>query len=131
MKKEEFPTFLNEQPKVIFGRTARELLMIVLGAASSYTLWQSISHLRPEGWWGPSCLVVCALLFISSIVLPMINIGTRPLEVWLAAWASYVLIPKVYIYQQLEEEAVTVEGQQGARDQKRDQQREESAIFEE
>jgi len=39
MNKEEFPTFLNEQPKVIFGRTGRELLIIVLGIIGAYTLW--------------------------------------------------------------------------------------------
>src|SRR5262245_25609964 len=117
MKKEEFPTFLNEQPKVIFGRTARELLITVLGAAGSYTLWQSIGNLRTEGWWGPFCIIVCGLLFLSSIILPIINIGTRPLEVWAMAWVSYMLIPKVYIYQQLEEGTGTVEGQQDTHNQ--------------
>ncbi len=39
MKKEEFPTFLNEQPTVVFGRTTRELLVILVGLTGAYLVW--------------------------------------------------------------------------------------------
>ena len=38
MQKEEFPTFLNEQPTIIFGRTGRELLIIVCGIVGASAL---------------------------------------------------------------------------------------------
>jgi hypothetical protein len=57
MKKEEFPTFLNEQPTVVFGRTTRELLIISIGLAGGYLIWLDITG--PEysqmGCCGASC----------------------------------------------------------------------------
>jgi hypothetical protein len=43
VQKEEFPTFLNEQPTIIFGRTGRELLIIVCGIVTGYTTWGSVT----------------------------------------------------------------------------------------
>jgi hypothetical protein len=127
MQKEEFPTFLNEQPKIIFGRTGRELLIIVLGIAAAFTLWQSISSLRSEVWWGAICLLVCALLAIASIVFALVNIANRPLEVWTAAWLAYVLTPKLYLYRQLEEDVTPMEQPHETHDQ---QEKQASTIFE-
>lgn len=127
MHKEEFPTFLNEQPKIIFGRTGRELLLIVLGVAAAYAFWQGLSGLLPDGWWQPFCLLISALLLIASAIFASIHVGNRSLEEWAAAWISYVLTPKVYLYQQLDDEAAGTEQQQVAEQQ---QQEPEHTIFE-
>jgi hypothetical protein len=116
MQKEEFPTFLNEQPKIIFGRTGRELLIIVLGLAGVYVLWQSISGLRSEAWWGLLCLLVCVLLVIASVIFALVNIANRPLEEWAAAWLLYTFTPKLYLFQQLEEENAVIEQPQKTHD---------------
>src|SRR5438445_162583 len=47
MKKEEFPTFLNEQPTVVFGRTTRELLVILVGLTGAYLVWTNLGSFLP------------------------------------------------------------------------------------
>ncbi|HZR38510.1 MAG TPA: DUF3487 family protein [Ktedonobacteraceae bacterium] len=103
MKKEEFPTFLNEQPTVIFGRTTRELLIIVCGLVAGYTAWGNISILLP-GTGGTVLGITCAvLLTLLSIAVALISIASRPMEEWLFCWLTYTLMPKLYIYKPLEE----------------------------
>lgn len=128
MKKEEFPTFLNEQPKVIFGRTGRELLITVLGAATAYLLWCSINSILFEIWWEILCLILCGLLAIAFAIFAMISVGGRPLEIWFAAWLTYVLTPKLFLYQQLDEEVEGMDQQQ--EEIRNQQQRPEQVIFE-
>ena len=103
MKKEEFPTFLNEQPTVIFGRTARELLIIACGCVAGYTVWPHATALLPGAGGvvlGIACAGIPALL---SLVVALISIGNRSMEEWLFCWLTYVLIPKIYLYKPLEE----------------------------
>jgi hypothetical protein len=104
VKKEEFPTFLNEQPTIIFGRTGRELLIIICGIVSAYSAWGSIQSTIPGigGQLLSGFLVV--LLLILAFVIALTNIGSRPLEEWVVVWLVYVVMPRVYMYQPLEEE---------------------------
>lgn len=114
MKKEEFPTFLNEQPTVIFGRTTRELLIISIGLAGGYLIWLDIS--------GPGLALailkwgVAALPVILSLLVAFVKVATRPLEEWAVIGFSYLVLPKVYLYfpgaedTQLERDQVEQEG---------------------
>jgi hypothetical protein len=106
MKKEEFPTFLNEQPTVVFGRTTRELLIITIGIACGYLLWQNITVPAPLGSVGLNILkVICiALIAVLTLSVAFVKIATRPLEEWAIIGFSYVVIPKVYLYLPQEEE---------------------------
>jgi hypothetical protein len=96
MKKEEFPTFLNEQPTVIFGRTTRELLILAIGLAGGYLIWLDISGpgiamiiLK----WGVAMLPLILALFVAFM-----KVATRPLEEWAVIGFSYLVLPKVYLY---------------------------------
>ncbi len=103
MKKEEFPTFLNEQPTVIFGRTTRELLIIACGCAGSYVIWNNTRVLLP-GPGGIALGVACAIApALLSIVIALISIGNRPLEEWFLCWLTYTFMPRIYLYKPLEE----------------------------
>ncbi len=105
MKKEEFPTFLNEQPTVVFGRTTRELLVILVGLTGAYLVWTNIGSLIP----GPDIgvLIIKGLLstvpLIGSVIVAFVKIAARPLEEWAAIGVFYFLTPKVYLYMPLEE----------------------------
>jgi hypothetical protein len=105
MKKEEFPTFLNEQPTVVFGRTTRELLVILVGLTGAYLVWTNIGILIP----GPDIGVMVikglfsAVPLIGSLIVAFVKIASRPLEEWAAIGVFYVLTPKVYLYMPLEE----------------------------
>lgn len=103
MKKEEFPTFLNEQPTIIFGRTGRELLIIACGILLSFKVWGDITVLLP-GWPGIALsIALIAVLMIAFFVLALLKVGYRPLEEWVLAWFLFVASPKVYMYRPEEE----------------------------
>ena len=104
MKKEEFPTFLNEQPTVVFGRTTRELLVILIGLTGAYLVWTNMGLVLGSGI---GALIVKGLFstvpVIGSIIVAFVKIASRPLEEWAAIGVFYFLTPKVYLYMPLEE----------------------------
>jgi hypothetical protein len=98
MKKEEFPTFLNEQPTIIFGRTGRELLIMVCGAVLSYKIWDDLHNLLPGLVGGFLGILLAIIILLSFIVLALVKIGYRPLEEWIFSWFLFVASPKIYLY---------------------------------
>lgn len=102
MQKEEIPTFLNEQPKVIFGRTGRELLIIVCGIVGGYSLWGSIQSLFPDAWWSVASIIIAFIPVIVAFVVALFPVAERPLEEWAMCWFLYITMPRVYIYKPLE-----------------------------
>lgn len=104
MKKEEFPTFLNEQPTIIFGRTGRELLIIVCGIVAAYSAWATVKDSFPGVGGQILSGFLAAVIVITALVVALTNIGSRPLEEWTVVWLTYVVMPRVYMYQPLEEE---------------------------
>jgi hypothetical protein len=109
MKKEEFPTFLNEQPKVIFGRTGRELLIMACGIIGGYTLWGNIHHLMKDPWWSVVSLVLAILPALFALVIALMPVADRPLEEWAICWLLYISMPRSYLYKPQEEDLEQVE----------------------
>jgi hypothetical protein len=104
VKKEEFPTFLNEQPTIIFGRTGRELLIIVCGIVAAYSVWANVNDSMKSIGGQVLSGFLAAVIVIIALVIALTNIGSRPLEEWIVVWLTYVVMPRVYMYQPLEEE---------------------------
>lgn len=107
MKKEEFPTFLNEQPTVVFGRTTRELLVILVGLTGAYLVWTNIGNLLTGPDIGTMLIkgLFALIPLIGSLIVAFVKIASRPLEEWAAIGVFYFLTPKVYLYMPLEEPA--------------------------
>jgi hypothetical protein len=105
MKKEEFPTFLNEQPTIIFNRTGRELLLIAIGATLAFSSWVDLGKVLHGNTIVVDVIkgLIAFILVVISLLIAFIKVATRPLEEWAAIWLFYVLIPKVYIYIPVEE----------------------------
>lgn len=105
MKKEEFPTFLNEQPTVVFGRTTRELLVILVGLTGAYIVWSNLGNLIAGSDFGVIIIkgLFAVIPLIGSIIVAFVKIASRPLEEWAAIGVFYFLTPKVYLYMPLEE----------------------------
>jgi PrgI family protein len=101
MKKVEFPTFLNEQPTIIFGLNARQILVMICGIIGGYSLWSFITNLLSNLGWHIACAVLGACVFLLSIVVAMASIGAKPLEEWLFVWLFYAGMPKIYLYKPL------------------------------
>jgi hypothetical protein len=104
VKKEEFPTFLNEQPTIIFGRTGRELLIIICGIVAGYSAWGAVNKAIPDIAGQVLSGFLAAVIVITALVVALTNVGSRPLEEWLVVWLTYVVMPRVYMYQPPEEE---------------------------
>ncbi len=104
MKKEEFPTFLNEQATIIFGRTGRELLIISCGIVTGYSLWANMHLLFAGAGWTALTITLVSMVVILSLVVAMLKIASRTLEEWFFIWLVYTVMPRVYMYQPLEEE---------------------------
>ncbi len=104
MKKEDFPTFLNEQPTVIFGRTVRELLWIVCAIVGAYQSWNIFSNAIPNVLGMVLGATLGGLIGIALLVIALVPIGSRSLEEWLVVWLMYALMPKLYLYKPAEEE---------------------------
>src|SRR5690242_3204943 len=105
MKKEEFPTFLNQRPAIVFGRTGRELIIITIGLTVGYLVWQNISSSLTSSppLTAAIRLIIAALFVAGALVVAFIKIATRPLEEWALVWVFYLFIPKVFIYMPTEE----------------------------
>jgi hypothetical protein len=105
MKKEEFPTFLNEQPTIIFGRTGRELLVIAIGLGLAYFSWLRIGSLVPGSPLATNFIkgLLAAILAVGGVVVAFVKVATRPLEEWAFVWLFYIITPKTYFYMPVEE----------------------------
>ncbi len=105
MQKEEFPTFLNEQPVIIFGRTGRELMVMAIGASLAYLLWLDLDKVLGRVSLGEMVIkgIICAAVIILSLIVALVNVAGRPLEEWATVGVLYFLMPKVYLYMPMEE----------------------------
>ncbi len=104
MKKEEFPTFLNEQPTIIFGRTGRELLIVAIGLGVAYLSWLRLGTPIASSVIASDVLkgIIAAVFVVVSLIVAFIKIATQPLEQWAFIWLFYSIIPKVYLYTPVE-----------------------------
>jgi hypothetical protein len=105
MKKEEFPTFLNEQPTVAFGRTTRELILILLGVSLAYLVWLLMGHIIPGDDLAARIMkgTVAAIPLAGLITVAFVQIASRPLEIWGIIGLMYFFTPKVFTYDPTEE----------------------------
>ena len=112
MQKEEFPTFLNEQPTVIFGRTGRELLVIVCGIVGGYLVWNNLHLISGTLAWTIVSGIVTGLVVIGAFIVALVQVANRPLEEWFFCWLLFFTAPKMYLFQPCEEEVNDVDDQQ-------------------
>jgi hypothetical protein len=105
MKREEFPTFLNESPTIIFGRTGRELLIITIGLGFGYLLWLRLGVFIAGNVIISDVVkgIFAVIILIGALIVAFMKVATRPLEEWALAWVFYIIIPKVYLYRPAEE----------------------------
>jgi hypothetical protein len=105
MQKVEFPTFLNEQPTIIFNRTGRELLLMAIGATLAFSSWMDLGNVVHGNIVVVDLVkgLVALIIVVISLLIAFVKVATRPLEEWAMVWLFYVLIPKVYIYIPVEE----------------------------
>jgi hypothetical protein len=109
MKKKEFPTYLNEQPSVVFGRNMRELMVIMIGMALAYAVWANLSALLPEPGIGILfCKILCVgVVLIATLIVTFVKIASRPLEEWALVGLFYYATPKIFLYMPFDDDEMS------------------------
>ncbi len=108
------PTHMSLPDKVVFGLTARQLLLLLIGCSLGYNLWLHLSMLVAFALLGQVLRSGIALVPAGiAVALAFIAVADRPLEVWLLVLVRYWQRPQVYLWRSLR---VCEQQQQGARD---------------
>ncbi|EFH83581.1 PrgI family protein [Ktedonobacter racemifer] len=97
------PTHINKPDKLLFGLTARQLLLLITGASLAYATW-----LQALTWamaWGIGLLWSRGLAFLAILPLVMmtlagtfLTIADRPLELWVVVWMRAHVAPVTYVW---------------------------------
>ncbi|GHO48598.1 PrgI family protein [Ktedonospora formicarum] len=97
------PTHLKTPDKILFGLTARQLLVLLTGGSLAYALWLQWERIALS--WGlmpPWSLVLASLGVLPLVMLTLsttfIQIADRPLELWLIVWLRTRTAPRSYVW---------------------------------
>jgi hypothetical protein len=108
------PTHMSLPDKVVFGLTARQLLLLLIGCSLGYNLWVHLDVFVAFALPGQGLRIGLALLPAGiAVALAFIAVADRPLEVWLLVLVRYWQRPQVYLWRSLH---VCEQQQQSARD---------------
>ena len=105
-RKHIVPTHLNLPDQVLtlwsFSLSARQLLLLLVGAGLGGTVWQHLAMLGHHALAGQAVRLVVALVpFLLLTVLACYQYAGRYLEVWLIVLLRYKLRPKRYLWRSI------------------------------
>jgi len=96
------PTHMSLPDKVVFGLTARQLLLLLIGCSLGYNLWLHLSVVAAFILLGQVLRIGITLLpVVVAVVLAFIAVADRPLEVWLLVLVRYWQRPQLYLWRSL------------------------------
>jgi len=96
------PTHMSLPDKVVFGLTARQLLLLLIGCSLGYNLWLHLGVLETLALPGQALRIVLALVPVGlAAALALISVADRPLEVWLLVLLRYWQRPRIYLWRSL------------------------------
>jgi hypothetical protein len=105
-RKHIVPTHLNLPDQVLslwsFSLSARQLLLLLVGAGLGGTVWQHLALLGHHALVGQALRLLLALMpFLLLAVLASYQHAGRSLEVWLIVLVRYRLRPKRYLWRSI------------------------------
>ncbi|EFH88882.1 PrgI family protein [Ktedonobacter racemifer] len=97
------PTHINEPDKLLFGLTARQLLVLITGASVVYAVWlQVLSWAMAWGldllWSRGLALLIVLPLLLVTLASTFVQIADRSLELWAVVWMRAHLAPTTYVW---------------------------------
>ena len=100
------PTHLNLPDQVLmlwsFSLTARQLLLLLVGAGIGGTLWQHLAVLDHQGVFGQALRLLLALLpFLFALLIACYQYAGRYLEVCGVVLVRYRLRPTCYLWRSI------------------------------
>jgi hypothetical protein len=105
-RKHIVPTHLNLPDQVLtlwsFSLSARQLLLLLVGAGIGGTVWQHLAVLGHHALAGQALRLLVALVpFLLITVLACYQHAGRYLEVWLIVFVRYQLRPRRYLWRSI------------------------------
>ena len=96
------PTHMSLPDKVVFGLTARQLMLLLIGCSLGYNLWLHLSALEVFALLGQVLRIAITTIPAGvAAALALISVADRPLEVWLLVLVRYWQRPRVYLWRSL------------------------------
>jgi hypothetical protein len=100
------PTHLNLPDQVLtlwsVSLTARQLLLVLVGAGVGGTLWQHLAVLGHQGIFGQALQLLLALLpFLLALLIACYQYAGRYLEIWGVVLVRYRLRPTCYLWRSI------------------------------
>ncbi|GHO96628.1 hypothetical protein KSF_066760 [Reticulibacter mediterranei] len=94
------PTHLGLPDKLLFGLTARQLLLLLLGGSLSYSFWLRLGVFLPPSWLLVRLISALPPVLLSFLVA-FVTLHNRPLELWALVGLCYLLLPKTAVWRRL------------------------------
>ncbi len=93
LKPVELPLLLGQQPRILFGMTGRQFLLLTCGLAASVSLWQQFAS--SEQSLSTTILLGCCCAIPTALagVMAFVTLHTRHLEEWLFVLLAWLLTP--------------------------------------
>src|SRR5690348_2323004 len=106
LRKHIVPTHLDLPDQVLtlwsFSLSARQLLLLLVGAGIGGTIWQHLAILGHHTLAGQALRLLVSLVpFLLLAVLACYQYAGRYLEVWLIVFVRYHLRPKRYVWRSI------------------------------
>ncbi len=96
------PTHMSIPDKVVFGLTARQLLILLIGCSASYDLWLQLHALGPYTALGLIARVGVAVVPAAvTTALALISVAGRPLGAWSLVLFRYWQQPQTYVWRSI------------------------------
>jgi hypothetical protein len=92
-RRHEIPTHLNVEDKAFAGLSVRQLMNLIVGVSTAYSIWNAWPGLTLvlRGGLAGACLIV-------ALILTLVRPGGRPLEQWAFVGLHYIATPKLSVW---------------------------------
>lgn len=92
-RRHEIPTHLNVEDKAFAGLSVRQLMNLIVGVSTAYSLWNAWPDLPlpVRSGLAVTCLAV-------ALILTLVRPGGRPLDAWAFVGLHYLATPKLSVW---------------------------------
>ena len=99
MQAHQVPTHMNVPDKLIFGPTAKQLLITLIGGSAGYDIWIHMHILLKYGLLGLLARLALSLIPAAmALSFALVSVAGSSLEMWALALLRYVQQPKAYVW---------------------------------
>ena len=99
MQAHQVPTHMNVPDKLIFGLTAKQLLITLIGGSAGYDIWIHMHVLLTYGLLGLLARLALSLIPAAmALSFALVNVAGSSLEMWTLALLRYMRQPKTYVW---------------------------------